>query len=129
MLYPLVRREWRAVAIPLGLTASVCAISAVLRLDLWSGYIDMLTDAAGIPLIVPLAWRLPVAAAVVIWGARTDRRWTLPVGAAIALPQSWWTNFALLTALPRSLDTPMLPRLRIDSPSFIASARRGDRPG
>lgn len=107
LLYPLVRGEWRAVAVPVGLAAAACAVIALVRPDLWSGYFAMLNDAVGIPLIIPLAWRLPLAAVLVIWGARTNRRWTVPVGAAIALPQSWWTNFVLLTAIPRSMDTPI----------------------
>jgi hypothetical protein len=116
LLYPLFRGEWRPVAIPLGLAAVVCLATAVARPDLWSGYFGMLNDAVGIPLIIPLAWRLPIAAIMVIWGARTNRRWTVPVGAALALPQSWWTNFALLAALPRTIDAPLVP--------FIARLRR-----
>ncbi len=111
LLYPLIRRDWRAVAIPLSITAVICALSAVVRPDLWVGYVNMLIEASAIPEIIPLLPRLPVAAAVVIWGALTNRRWTVPVAAAIALPQSWWTNFALLAAVPRSLDRPLLPEI------------------
>jgi hypothetical protein len=111
LLYPLIRRDWRAVAIPLSITAAICALSAIVRPDLWAGYVNMLVEASAIPEIIPLLPRLPVAAAVVVWGALTNRRWTVPVAAAIALPQSWWTNFALLAAVPRSLDRPLLPEI------------------
>lgn len=128
LLYPLIRRQWRGVAIALGLTALICAISAVLRPDLWPAYLNMLVQAAGIPEIVPLVQRLPFAVGIVIWGARTNRPWTVPVGAAIALPQSWWTNFALLTAVPRSLDRPMLPMVERFA-SRIGRVRGHEREG
>jgi hypothetical protein len=107
LLFPLLRGDWRAVALPVGIAGFVALGSWLVRPDLWTGYATMLSDAVGIPLIIPLAYRLPVAVAVVIWGALTNRRWTVAVGAAIALPQSWWTNFALLAAIPRLLDKPI----------------------
>ena len=33
---------------------------------------------AAIP--IPFIARLPFAIAIVVWGARTDRRWTVPIG-------------------------------------------------
>jgi hypothetical protein len=44
--------------------------------------------------------RLPLAVAVVAWGALTDRRWTVPVAAFLALPVIWPSGFALLAAVP-----------------------------
>ena len=119
LLYPLVQRQWRAVAIPLVVTAVVSAVSLVIRPDLWSGYVGMLVSDAGVPQPIPLVLRLPIAAALVIWGARTNRRWTVVVGATIALPQSWWTNLALLAALPRTLDPRALPRPTFEAPSIL----------
>ena len=110
LLYPLVRRDWRAVAIPIAVTVAVCALSAAVRPDLWSGYLTMLASDAAVPQPIPLLLRLPIAAVLVFWGARTNRRWTVVVGATIALPQSWWTNFALLAAVPRTIDRVALPR-------------------
>jgi hypothetical protein len=37
-----------------------------------------------------------VAALIVALGARTNRRWTVPIGAAIAMPVPYQTLFALL---------------------------------
>jgi hypothetical protein len=48
---------------------------------------------------VPLWIRLPVAAALVVWGARTDRRWTVVVAATLALPVLWVSGFAICAAL------------------------------
>jgi hypothetical protein len=44
--------------------------------------------------------RLPLAAAVVAWGARTDRAWTVPVAVTLGLPVLWPSGFAVLAALP-----------------------------
>ena len=43
--------------------------------------------------------RLPIAALIVVWGARTDRRWTVPVAATLALPILWPSGLAVLAAL------------------------------
>ena len=48
---------------------------------------------------VPLLARLPIAAAIVAWGGLTGRRWTVPVGATIALPVLWFNGLAVLDAL------------------------------
>jgi hypothetical protein len=86
------RREWRNLAIALGATALIVAVSFALAPSLWSAWFTALTtlqgQAAGeIP--IPLIVRLPIAAAVVWWGAVTDRRWAVPVAAVIATPVLW----------------------------------------
>jgi hypothetical protein len=44
---------------------------------------------------------LPLAGALVWWGARTDRPWTVPVGAVLALPIVWVHGLVIaLAALP-----------------------------
>jgi hypothetical protein len=102
-----VRREWRSLAIALGVTGVLVAASLMIDGHLW---VDWLTEslgatAGGAPLNqaavpVPVWLRLPVAAAVVAWGARTDRAWTVPVAVTIGLPVLWPTGFAVLAALP-----------------------------
>ena len=47
---------------------------------------------------VPLWVRLPAAARVVVWGALTDRRWTVPLAATLALPVLWISGFAICAA-------------------------------
>ena len=42
--------------------------------------------------------RLPIAALIVIYAARTDRRWLVPIGAFVALPVLWWGGLSLLVA-------------------------------
>jgi len=52
-------------------------------------------------LFPPLWLRLAAAACLVVWGARTDRRWVVPVATAIAMPVIWVTTPAILVAIPR----------------------------
>ena len=101
LLWFAVRREWRALGIALGTTAAVVAISAVVAPDAWLQWPGVLAGIAGrggtwaaVP--VPLLVRLPVAVAVIVWGARTDRRWTVVVGSMLALPALWYGGFSML---------------------------------
>jgi hypothetical protein len=52
-------------------------------------------------LAIPLLPRLVAAGALVTWGARTDRTWTVPVAATLALPVLWPSGLAVLAALWR----------------------------
>lgn len=101
LLWFAVRGEWRSLAIALGATAMVAIASAVVMPGAWVQWVELLVSLAGrdgtwaaVP--VPLLIRLPVAVAVVIWGARTDRRWAVPVAAMLALPALWYGSMAML---------------------------------
>ncbi len=106
LVWFLVRREWRQLVIALGVTAVLVAVSLTIDGRLWSEWIsDALLPVAGGPaqqfyVEVPLIVRLPLAAALVAWGARTDRAWTVPAGAALALPVLWLSGLSLLAAIP-----------------------------
>jgi hypothetical protein len=111
LLWFAVRREWRSLAIALGATAAIAAISFVVLPDQWRSWVDVVIRnvAAGksgtwASLPVPLWIRLPVAAALVVWGARTDRRWTVPVASMVALPALWYGGLSMLLAV-----IPLLP--------------------
>ena len=90
-----VRREWRPLGIALGVTGAIVAVSLVVDGSLWVDWWDFIrsTPEGGsvtqpqIP--VPLWLRLPAAVVLVAWGARTDRRWTVPLAATLALPVLW----------------------------------------
>ncbi len=106
LLWFAVRREWRSLGIALGLSATLAAVSVVVDPGLWSAWLgdSLLKTAGGAPLnqfsiAIPLAVRLPVAALVVVWGARTDRRWTVPIAATVGLPILWPSGLAVLAAL------------------------------
>lgn len=103
LLWFAARREWRSLAIALGATAAIAGVSFVLAPGLWFEWVSVLVDATGaeawpFTIQVPLPVRLALAAAVVVWGARTDRRWALPVAATLALPVLWVNGLAILVA-------------------------------
>ena len=85
LLWFVVRREWHSLGIALGATALVVAVSAVLMPGAWLEWVSLLFRLAGrdgtwaaVP--IPFLVRVPIAIVVVVWGARTDRRWTVPGG-------------------------------------------------
>jgi hypothetical protein len=107
LLWFLVRQEWRSLAIALGVTAVIVAVSFAIDGSLWREWIDKelaATLQAGGPdqpqIAIPLWLRLPAAALLVGWGARTTRPWVVPVAAAIASPVLWFASFSILAAIP-----------------------------
>jgi glycosyl transferase family 87 len=107
LLWFAVRREWRSLALALGATAAVAALSLVIAPDAWREWLALLLRDAGARLEtpgwyapIPLLVRLPLAAVIVTWGALTDRRWTVPVAVTLSLPILWLNSLAILAALP-----------------------------
>jgi hypothetical protein len=99
-----VRREWRALAIALGVTGAIVAVSLLVDWHLWAEWVAFLTSTpeggsvAQFQIAVPLWVRLPAALVIVVWGALTDRRWTVPLAATLALPVLWISGFAICAA-------------------------------
>jgi hypothetical protein len=104
LLWFLVRGEWRPLGIAALATAAIALASAVVDPAAWGGWIVMLArmdfpELGGglwfLPL--PLGFRLFVVAALIAWGAATDRRWVVPVGVCLCCrpsagtrrPSSW----------------------------------------
>ncbi|MGH2512724.1 MAG: glycosyltransferase 87 family protein [Candidatus Limnocylindrales bacterium] len=133
LLWFAVRREWRALGIAFGATAGIAAVSLLIDPHAWLDWIGVIGASAGktsgtwAALPVPLWLRLPIAVLVVVWGARTDRRWAVPVAAMLALPALWYGGLAMLLAViplrdPRRLATwSGAPRLL---PGQLLSARQ-----
>jgi hypothetical protein len=105
----LVRRDWRSLAIALGATAAIAAASYLLDSAQWTRWLDLLrTDVSGAGAAsfntvgwyapIALAPRLVAAVALVAFAARTDRRWLLPVGVVLAMPVLWLNSLAVLAA-------------------------------
>ena len=98
------RREWRLFAIAVFSTVLIAGISYVIAPDLWRQYVSTMVDnleydpGHPYPVPIPLPIRMALSVAVVWWGARTDRRWTVPVAATISLPIIWFHGLALLVA-------------------------------
>jgi Glycosyltransferase family 87 len=105
-----VRREWRRLAIALGVTLAIALVSIAIDGSMWSDWLLLLTQSAGVPVPsigVPLGIRIPIAILLIAWGARTNRRWTVPIGAALALPALWLAGLSILAAIP-AVDRPSL---------------------
>lgn len=110
LLWFLVRREWRQLAIAIGATGALVAVSYVLAPGAWGEWIGLMlaSDAAptatpGFFIPVPLPIRLAAAALVVVWGAHTNRPWVLPIAMALALPLLWLNGLATLLGLAPTL--------------------------
>jgi hypothetical protein len=128
LIWFLVRREWRSLAIALGVTAMLVAVSLAVDFPLWQQWIDkeLLVSLRQPPnqpqIAVPLLLRLPAAALLVSWGGLTNRKWTVPVAAAVAMPVLWVSAFSVLAAL-LAIDRPELQErpARVESESKPAS--------
>ena len=104
LLWFVVRREWRQLGIALGATVLVIAASAIFMPRAWLDWFNLLTglpgrDGTWAAVPIPLVIRFPAAVAVVVWGASTERRWTVPVAAMLALPALWYGGLTMLLAV------------------------------
>ena len=111
------RGEWRRLAIAVGVTLGVVAVSFVLAPTAWIEWIGLLGDSARAntlakePILrLPLLARLPIALLLLAWGARTDRYWTVPIAAMLALPAIQLGGFAIAVAAVPFLGLPLAPR-------------------
>jgi hypothetical protein len=113
-------------AIALGATAAVVAVSFLVWPDAWLAWGEVLSRVAGrdgtwaaIP--IPFVVRLPFAIALVVWGAWTGRRWTVPVSGMLALPALWYGGLSMLLAVIalREPVAPMRPAGRAPSRAAI----------
>jgi hypothetical protein len=105
----LVRREWRHLAIALGVTAGIAAVSFALDATQWRQWIDILradVTGAGSADFTTVGWYLPIGLAprlaaaliVAVAAAWADRRWLLPVAVVLAMPVVWLNSLAVLAA-------------------------------
>jgi Glycosyltransferase family 87 len=115
MLWYVVRREWRPLAIALGVTGAIALVSAILQPGLWPAWFDYILktgvappvgDAAWVP--IPLLIRFPAAILLVAWGARTNRPWTVPIAAMLALPVLWMVGLSMIVGAIALLRRPEL---------------------
>ena len=101
LLWFALRKEWRQLAIALGATAAIVAISLALNPSLWSDWFGVLAANtskggtwAAIP--IPLWLRMPVGIVLIVWGAPRNQRWVVPIGAMLALPALWYGSLAMV---------------------------------
>jgi hypothetical protein len=114
-LWWIVRREWRPLAIALGASAAVIAVSFAVAPALWWEYLTHISSEANQApnlIAIPLVVRLPIAAAIAIVAARLDRPWLLAPAAVLALPLLWIHGLAVLVAVTPLVRMQRAARLR-----------------
>lgn len=112
LLWFAARGEWRRLAIALGTTLAVVVASALVMPGVWQDWVALLLASVQQPpadtwLPIPIWMRLPAAGALVWWGARTDRPWTVPAAVTLALPVIWFAGLVILVAALRIQDRPV----------------------
>jgi len=97
MLWFVVRREWRKLMIALGVTAVIAAVSFAIAPGAWLDWKALLVDNAQRPTDqVPLLIRLPLAALLTVYAARTNRPWLVPIAALLGVAVIWRPHYVLL---------------------------------
>jgi hypothetical protein len=109
LLYFVGRREWRNLAIAVGATCVIAAVSFVLAPAQWLSWVSSLIANTGVNIDwpyfpVPLLVRLPIAAALALLAGFKGWRWLVPIASALAMPALWPVNLTLLVAI-----FPLLP--------------------
>jgi len=120
LLWFVVRREWRNLAIALGTTAAIVAVSFAIAPNLWFDWYTVLRNNStyGEPAfairVLPLLPRLVIAAAMVAVAAHYNARWVLPIAIVLAMPYVADTAFIILLCMAPLLrgDSWTLPRPR-----------------
>lgn len=89
LLWFAARGEWRALAIAVVAVAVIALPTVVLWPQAWSGFVSVVvtgSTAESDALLLPLWLRLPIAAALIVVAARSDRPWLLAIGVMLAQP-------------------------------------------
>jgi hypothetical protein len=101
LLWFALRREWRQLAIALGATAAIVAVSFLLNPQAWRDWIALLLANTGkggtwaaVP--IPLVVRAPIGILLLVWGAPRNQRWVVPVAAMLCLPALWYGSLTML---------------------------------
>jgi hypothetical protein len=99
-------RAWRSLAVAVGVTAAIAAVSFAIGPDQWLDWIQLLTASSTVPVppeigVIPgPLWLRGIAAAVLVTvGGVLRWRWTVPVAATLALPVTWSSGLSILVAL------------------------------
>ena len=129
------RGEWRKFAIAVGGTAAIAAISYLVAPNLWREYtstmIDNLTYDPGhpYPVPIPVPIRMALSAVIVWWGARTNRRWVVPIAVVLSLPIIWFHGLAVLAAcIPLWREDRRAARPQASGNGSSLAASSGTRP-
>lgn len=107
------RREWRPLAIAIGVTAFAVALSVLISPTAWSEWLAFMIADQGKSEALPL--RLAVAFLLIAFAGLTDRPWLVPVGVLIAFPVVWVETWVVLLAIIR-IRSDAAPRPPVETP-------------
>lgn len=103
LLWFLARRQWRALAIALGVTAAIAALSFVVWPERWFGWAALLANGRVPPPVAPFYLsfgpRFAVAVLITIAAAWRGWQWPVIVAATLALPAFYTISPALLVGV------------------------------
>lgn len=94
-----IRRDWRPMAVAIGVTTLALAVSVLLSPGAWAEWIAFVLADGSKGEALPL--RVAAAVAIVAFAGLTDRRWLVPVGVWLAFPVLWVETFVVLLAMIR----------------------------
>ena len=107
----LFRGEWRALVLSLAAAAAVAAVSFIFVPSQWFEWIGWMARNASVPSPialepVPFLVRLPMSLALLVWGARTDRAWVVPIAVGWGTPALYLGTYPSMwiAAIPLFLD-------------------------
>ena len=117
LLWFVARGEWRNLAIGLAVTGAIALVSFLYIPGDWFAWATFLRDSVSVVfpqwvVPVPLGIRLATGAALIVWGARTDRPWVLPIACGWVIPMPY---LSMLTTMAFALYYVPRRRLRSDS--------------
>jgi hypothetical protein len=93
------RREWRALAVGLGTTAGIVAVSFALNPTAWIEWVNYLTPSSGRS--EALILRVAISVVLLAFGAWSGRRWLVAVAMWLALPVIYVNSWVILLAMIR----------------------------
>lgn len=110
LLWFAARRQWRPLAVAIGVTATIAGVTFLVWPDRWLAWIRLLLDGGPpeplAPYYLPFVPRMLAAVAIVLVGAWRGWRWPVIVGATLALPAFYLLSPSLLVgALPSLRQT------------------------
>jgi hypothetical protein len=126
------RREWRPLAIGLGVTGGIVAVSYLYNPADWQQWVAVIRSSSSTPetvgwyLPVSMLVRLPIAIVIAGVAALTGRAWLLPVAVTLALPVLWLNSLAILVACVPLWRARV--GSRIEAGAFDLAALRAVRP-
>lgn len=99
LLWFALRREWRSLFAAGAVMLAICAFSMAIVPRWWVDWLDFLTNRTGGPLAGGFYLRAALAVLLIAWGARGDRRWTVPAAAVLALPAVYMHSLVMLAGV------------------------------